>query len=202
MLRSLLSNPCEQDCQIMRIGALLLSVCCFPGFADVQLQEKFEHYTIAPAEVDQIKLELRRNSPVSRKNQVFHGETEWTLIPNFRWQWVAGKCRVKDVLVQLNGTYTLPKLLKDLPHTSKTRQRFDSYYQALLAHEKGHQDLWLKAGEEIEHLLLNFPPYTSCSEMNDAVKSRIAVIIGRYQQLNRDYDKQTGHGRTQGASIY
>lgn len=168
---------------------------------EVLLEERYEHYTIDPIEVDQIKFELRKNSPVSRANQIFHGGTEWTLVPHFRWKKERHLCRVKDVMVKLNGTYTLPKLYRTISATTSTKERFNAYYDALLEHEKGHQTLWLKAGEEIERTLNNFEPHFSCDELARQAKLRIAEIIRNYQQQNRDYDKQTGHGRTQGAAI-
>ena len=172
-----------------------------PTSAEVLLEERFEHYTIDPTEVDQIKFELRKNSPVSRANQIFHGGTEWTLVPHFRWKKDRYLCRIKDVHVKLNGTYTLPKLYSTISASDSTKERFNAYYQALMEHEKGHQSLWLQAGEEIERTLNHFEPHYSCTELARQAKLRIAEIIKTYQQMNRDYDKQTGHGKTQGAAI-
>lgn len=186
----------------LKVSVMLLSLMQIPASqGEVLLEERYEHYTIAPIEVDQIKFELRKNSPISRANQIFHGGTEWTLVPHFRWKRERYQCRIKDVMVKLNGTYTLPKLYSTVSATTSTKKRFNAYYEALLGHEKGHQNLWLKAGEEIERTLNNFEPYFSCDELAKQAKIRIAGIIKNYQQLNRDYDKQTGHGRTQGAAI-
>lgn len=171
------------------------------AYSEVLLQERFEHYLIAAKEIDQIKLELRNNSPVSTKEQVFHGGTEWTLVPNFRWKKEQFLCRIKDVHVKLNGTYTMPKLEHSLTVSTSTKERFDDYYQALLAHEKGHQELWLEAGNEIEKLLLSFPPHFSCHELASQAKKQVGQIILRFQNSNKEYDQATGHGRTQGASI-
>lgn len=182
---------------------LVLGFCMFSSlsYSDVILREHFEHYIIAPERVEQIKLELRTHSPVSRKNKVFHGGTEWTLVPDFRWKQIGNLCKIQDVRVKLDGIYTLPKLKNDLPVGSEIKKRFEQYYQALLEHEKGHQDLWLSAGQEIETLLTSFEPFYSCQELAKQAKIRVGKVIHTYQQHNRDYDKQTGHGRTQGASI-
>ncbi len=168
---------------------------------EVLLQERFEHYLIAAKEVDQIKLALRNNSPLSTKEKVFHGGTEWTLVPNFRWKKEQYLCRIKDVHVKLNGTYTMPKLDTSITVSDSTKERFDQYYQALLAHEKGHQALWLEAGNAIDKLLVEFPPYYSCHEMAQQAKRQVSEIILSYQASNKHYDQATGHGRTQGASI-
>lgn len=186
---------------MLRVFILLLGLTIFTCQAEVLLRERFEHYLIAPEKVDQIKSELRKNSPVSRENQVYHGGTEWTLVPNFRWSKEGYLCHIRDVHIELNGTYTLPKLELDPSTSIETKARFDAYYLALMEHEKGHQDLWLLAGKKIEHTLKNFEPFYDCSQMAGEAKKRISSIIVEYQQKNRDYDSQTGHGRTQGAAI-
>ena len=188
--------------QFLRISLLSITLTvASSALAEVLLEERFEHYEIAPSEVDQIKIELRKRSPVSRANQIFHGGTEWTLVPHFRWKKDRYLCRIKDVHVKLNGTYTLPRLYNRVSASESTKVRFAAYYDALMDHEKGHQALWYKAGEEIERTLNNFEPHFSCDELARQAKLRIAEIIKTYQQLNRDYDKQTGHGKTQGAVI-
>lgn len=184
-----------------RLLTLLLFLVCFTCRSEVLLNERFTHYMIAPVKVDQIKIELRNNSPVSRENKVFHGGTQWTLVPHFRWTKERNLCRIRDVQVQLNGVYTLPKLDYTQDVSTDTKTRFDAYYLALVEHEKGHQDLWISAGEKIDQLLKNFEPFYDCQQMANEAKNRIAKVIRDYQQLNRDYDSQTGHGRTQGAAI-
>lgn len=185
----------------MKFVVTFFSMFSALSYSEVLLQEHFEYYVIAPDRVEQIKFELRNNSPVIRKNQVFHGGTEWTLVPDFRWKQIGNLCKIQDVRVKLDGVYTLPKLKNDLPVSSEIKQRFEQYYQALLEHEKGHQDLWLSAGQEIETLLINFEPFFSCHELAKQAKIRVGLVIHAYQQHNRDYDKQTGHGKTQGAAI-
>lgn len=180
---------------------LLLPLVSAPLQADVALVEEYQHYQIAPDTVTQIKRELRERSPISRANQTFHGETQWTLVPNFRWAKHHNLCRIEDVHVQLNGTYLLPELVRDRETDSQTRTHFARYYEALLSHEKGHQDLWLEAGHKIERTLLEFEPFFDCRMLAQEAKTRVSAIIEEYRQKNRAYDQQTGHGRTQGAAI-
>lgn len=194
-----LSNSGALQMKPLAVASLLL--CSSFAAAEVQVYATYEHYVIAPTEVDQIKFELRRLSPVARRDQVFHGSTQWTLVPNFRWYQQGNLCRIGDVSVELNGVYTLPKLDETIEANEATRERFDAYYAALMEHEKGHQDLWVEAGEEIEHLLNTFEPFYNCQQMARSAKKRVGDVISRYQMKNRQYDKQTGHGRTQGAVI-
>lgn len=186
---------------MLRLFTSLLLLTAFNSQGDVVLREHFEHYQIAPETLEEIKTELRKHSPVSRKQQIFHGGTEWNLVPYFRLSKERYLCHIRDVHVELTGTYTLPKLRSRKATASNTKARFDAYYLALMEHEKGHRDLWLDAGEQIERMLKNFEPFYDCQAMANEAKKRISSIIEEFQQKNRDYDTKTDHGRTQGAAI-
>lgn len=169
--------------------------------ADVILREIYKHYSIEPQTVLQIKQELRKKSPVSKSKRLFHGGTEWKLTPKFGVRVVGNLCQIFSASVTLAGTYTLPKMTNRTSASEKTQLIFDQYYESLMFHEKGHQALWLEAGEKIEKLLQYFPEEYHCNPLAQKAKHAIAEIVLDYQQKNRDYDKQTGHGKTQGAFI-
>lgn len=182
------------------IGAIMVSASTLCS-ADVILREIYKHYSIEPQTVLQIKQELRNKSPVSKSQRLFHGGTEWKLVPKFGVRVVGNLCQVFNVSVTLYGTYTLPKMTNRTNASAKTQATFDQYYQSLVLHEKGHQALWLEAGNKIEQLLQTFPEEYHCNPLKHKASKAIAEIVVEFQQNNRDYDKQTGHGKTQGAFI-
>lgn len=180
---------------------LLLTLFSSFTYAEVILRERFSHYNIQPDTVQHIKLELRKHSPVSRKDKLFHGGTEWKLSPQFSWKVEKNLCRIKDVVVYLEGIYTLPKMTNRTTSTKELIDIFDDYYQSLLIHEKGHQALWLAAGKEISNNLKSMPPHYLCEQLKSQAKTRINEIVVNYQTRNQKYDKATGHGKTQGVFI-
>lgn len=177
---------------------LLVSV---PIKAEVILQEQFIHYGIAPTSMSDIKLELRKHSPVSRENRLFHGGTQWKLTPQFGWRMEGHLCKIRQISVYLQGSYTLPEMTNRDIASPTLIAVFDEYYTSLLHHEKGHQALWIQAGEEIERILNTMPPQYQCSQLKSLAKKRVNTIVEKYQRLNQNYDKETGHGKTQGVYI-
>ncbi len=183
---------------VITIASLFASTLCS---AEIILREIYTHYSIEPLSVLQIKQELRNKSPVSREHKLFHGGTEWKLTPKFGVRVMGNMCQIFDVSVKLEGTYTLPKMTNRVSASDITQTTFDQYYESLLLHEKGHQALWLEAGEKIEKLLTTFPEEYHCNPLARKAKQAVANVVLEYQKKNRTYDKTTGHGKTQGAYI-
>lgn len=183
------------------ITLCVLSLLSLAVSAQVLVRERFTHYSIEPDSVEQIKLELRRKSPVSKENQLFHGGTQWKLIPKFGLQRVGNLCQISDIQVSLDGIFTLPKMTNRTTASETIQRTFDSYYASLLEHERGHQDLWLQAGQEIERALKTMPPHFQCEQLKRQATNRVSEIVEHYQQQNKLYDTSTGHGKTQGVYI-
>ncbi|GAC14203.1 DUF922 domain-containing protein [Aliiglaciecola lipolytica] len=191
----------------MKFNWLVIAICStlaatsITAYADVVLRERFEHYSIKPETTQQIKTELRLNSPVMRENQLFHGRTQWQLTPQFGLQMISNLCYLVDIRVFLDGIYTMPEMSNRQNTSVQLQQVFDDYYAALLEHEKGHQAIWIEAGETIERKLNSMTPHFQCSQLKHQATQRVARIVKQYQLQNKRYDQDTGHGRTQGAFI-
>ena len=189
-----------------KIGAnkpliLLLLLIYMPVKAEVILQEQLFHYAIAPTSINDIKLELRKHTPVSKENKLYHGGTQWKLKPLYGWRIEGNLCWVRQVSVYLQGSYTLPEMSNRGTASANLVEVFDDYYTSLLHHEKGHQALWIEAGEEIERILKSMPPHFQCEQLKNQANNRVNKIVEKYQQLNRKYDTNTGFGKTQGVYI-
>ena len=183
---------------------VMIGVIVFPtsnALAEIQVEESFKHYQISPRYARDIVFELRRNSPVRRQNQIYHGETEWELRPNFRWKQIGKLCYVEDFVVKVETEYTMPQLSEAANADEAIKAKFDRFYEALLVHEKGHHEFGMKAAREIHHLLEHAEPVRGCKVLRKRLTRDINEIIEAYDKLNQAYDVETGHGRTQGAVI-
>ncbi|MDO6712974.1 DUF922 domain-containing protein [Aliiglaciecola sp. 2_MG-2023] len=186
---------------IKRVSCGFLLFTSLNAFSEVVLTEKFEHYSIAPTTRQQIKIELRANSPVVKENQLFHGRTQWQLTPVFGLQTSGNLCRLVGIKVYLEGLYTMPEMSNRKTAAENLKQTFDDYYTALLDHEKGHQAIWIEAGESIERKLKSMPPHFQCSQLKSQASKQVAKLVKFYQLQNKQYDQDTGHGKTQGVFI-
>ncbi|GAB2683349.1 DUF922 domain-containing protein [Aliiglaciecola sp. 3_MG-2023] len=179
----------------------LLLVTSFNASSEVVLTEKFEHYSIAPTNLQEIKSELRLNSPIVKENQLFHGRTQWQLTPVFGLQSTGNLCRIVGIKIYLEGIYTMPEMTNRKTASQSLMHSFDNYYAALLDHEKGHQAIWIEAGETIERKLKSMPPHFQCSQLKSQATKQVSDLVKYYQQQNKQYDLETGHGKTQGVFI-
>lgn len=174
---------------------------CLPCSAQVDLHERFEYYPITPATLEELKSELANKSPVSKNQLVYHGGTQWKLSPAYVLQVENNLCYLRQITIRLEGTYTMPKLADGATDTALVKERFERFYQGLLAHEKGHQSLWFEAAQKISDVLKAMPGQYHCKKLSMQANMRINTIVKAYQQHNQQYDKRTVHGQTQGASI-
>ena len=184
---------------VVVIGIIVLSTNS--ASAEIQVEETFKYYQISPQHARDIVFELRKNSPVRRLNQIYHGETEWELRPNFRWKQIGKLCYVEDFVVKVETEYTMPQLSEVANADEAIKAKFDKFYEALLVHEKGHHEFGMKAAREIHHLLEHVEPVRGCKVLRKRLTRDINGIIEAYDKLNQAYDIETGHGRTQGAVI-
>ena len=190
----------------MQIVTLLffVLVCWLPAkkvMAEIEVEESFKYYDIKPKKAGDIVFELRKHSPVMRGNRVYHGETEWELRPFFHWKQIGKLCYVEDFIVKVKTEYTMPRLAENQSFDEQTKKKFKTFYEALLVHEKGHSEFGIKAANDIHHLLENVKPVQGCEVLKKTLTRDINEIIDAYDKLNKAYDIETGHGRTQGAVI-
>lgn len=169
--------------------------------AVVKVHESLEYYDVPAGAGLDLRMQMRQASPILRRGQVYFGNTEWHVEPNFGYQEYQGLCRISQVQVELNIKIVLPKLDDDGSVTPLDKTRFQQFSQALMQHEQGHKALGLEAAQEIDTLLTTMVPFAYCEQLQNQARRRVANVIKKYQQLNQQYDQETQFGRTQGAVI-
>lgn len=189
----------------LRPAALLLLVlvsCSLAAFAPAARAAVHEtldhgHYDVRAQPGRKLSLALNQASPFRPDGQVFHSATAW----NLDWQvrpapTSDGRCRVAEVQVQLRGEMMLPRLLGG---DRAQRSRFESYLERLREHELGHFEIGREAARQLEKQFLALPPASDCSALHAAARGAGARLLARYEAMGDAYDRQTQHGRTQGA---
>ena len=109
--------------------------------AVVKVHESLEYYDVPAGAGLDLRMQMRQASPISRRGQVYFGNTEWHVEPNFGYQEYQGLCRISQVQVDLNIKIVLPKLDDDGSATPLDKTRFQQFSQALMQHEQGHKAL-------------------------------------------------------------
>ncbi len=175
----------------------LLSSLALPATADVQerLQEQF--YDLQVASGQSLSRAINQASPIRQNGRIYHAYTRWQVQWNYWWREQRdGRCQIDLTRTQLHATLTLPRLSGG---DAQQRQRFEHYLGALREHELGHYRIGQAAAAEIDTALLQTPEYPTCAELQRQANQRANTVLQRYIEQERRYDRDTGHGRTQGA---
>ena len=175
----------------------LLSSLALPATADVQerLQEQF--YDLQVASGQSLSRAINQASPIRQNGRIYHAYTRWQVQWNYWWREQRdGRCQIDLTRTQLHATLTLPRLSGG---DAQQRQRFEHYLGALREHELGHYRIGQAAAAEIDTALLQTPEYPTCAELRQQANQRANTVLQRYIEQERRYDRDTGHGRTQGA---
>jgi predicted secreted Zn-dependent protease len=172
-----------------------------PVQAEPTITTTFQFYDIYPRQVKDIGPELDHHTPIRVQGRKFRGYTKWYVRWQFTWYEKPGRCDITGVQTFLTVNYTLPRIPAKHRLPPATRAAFDRYYQALFRHEQNHKNSGLYAAREIETAIANLPPFKTCPALETAANQLGYRLIERYAQRDRDYDRETDHGRLEGVVL-
>jgi len=129
----------------------------------------------------------------------YDGYVQWYVNWDYTYESTNQDCRVATVSMELSTEITLPYW--DAPPDAPPLlvEKWSTYMDALTEHENGHVEFGRKAEAAIQRTILETLPVPSCGQLEDQIDLRATQTLERYLQLERDYDRITNHGATQGA---
>jgi predicted secreted Zn-dependent protease len=140
---------------------------------------------------------LNKASPIKINNRTFHGLTKWNVKWNYRWfEQPDGRCKITKVTTKYTSSIQLPELTGA---DSTQEQAFNTYLTALRTHELGHYDIGKQAADIIDSGIASLPEMSSCKEIETAANGLGYQTLDEYRAKEKQYDADTGHGKTQGA---
>ena len=123
------------------------------------------YYDIDPANEKDIYAALMRNSTIRYQGKTYFGYTKWDIKWRYRWQESSDSCRIVHTRVYLTVVHTMPRLPDKGNFDAHTTSRFKGFYDALVAHEKGHYRLGSEAARKIDKQINKFIHLTTRKEM-------------------------------------
>ncbi len=139
------------------------------------------------------------NGPRRDDGKFFAARTDWNLGYRYQTRVLDGQCRVTDVTTRLAVVMRLPRWDDEADAPPDLRQRWQRYLEALRLHEEGHRDNGVAATSEVQAKLGVLPPRPDCGGFDAEARNVASEIVARYVERDREYDRVTEHGRTQGA---
>ncbi|NJK35047.1 MAG: DUF922 domain-containing Zn-dependent protease [Oscillatoriales cyanobacterium SM2_2_1] len=160
-------------------------------------------YPVYGTTISAIRQSMTDNSPIVDRGNRFDGFTRWNINWRYSYSPVDGVCRVnpRDVSVTAKVTFTMPKWQDAKRSSPAVGDRWNRFIRALQRHEDGHRDHGIRASQDIFRALQRVVIPSDCGGMQETANATARAIIARYNQADLDYDRRTGHGRTQGAQF-
>lgn len=157
------------------------------------------YYNVRGNTALEIAQSLYSQSPIIYQKKKYHGYTSWNVKWNFNWYQYPNYCQITTVKTTVNVKYTLPKLINYSSLSSPLKQKWDKYYRALINHEEGHKNFGVNSAHNIEKAILNMGKTNSCQQLEKDANIIGNNVIKSSIEQEKEYDRITNHGVTQGA---
>jgi len=200
-VRDAVWSDTTKSASVRRVAYSIVCLCCWSlasvGFALDDEGPNYSYYVATAVPDRSLRSILNAASPIHHDGRVFFGNTDWHVQWNMWWsEQPRGSCRITGVKAKISGTIMLPKLINP---TVVQQNRFDTLAAALRVHELGHYEIGKKAAADIESGILAMAPMDTCAALKAAADELATETLDEYRAVERKYDADTDHGRTQGA---
>jgi predicted secreted Zn-dependent protease len=142
---------------------------------------------------------LNAASPVHGDGRTYHAHTDWHVYWHFQYRRLPdGSCAIESAHTELTATIILPAPSDPaIAHDPA----FVAYLAALKVHEQGHYHIGLSTAAAIDQGILALPAADECAALGVAANELGNAQITQARTVETNYDRDTGHGRTQGAAL-
>jgi predicted secreted Zn-dependent protease len=165
------------------------SADAFYGLPNVSIQ----YYDVYGTDESSIHLSLMRNSPARPDGSRALGATRYQTRYMFYHAIKGGICKITTFKVQINAIVLLPKLADQASVPERIMVRWRPFVAGLSEHEAGHIRIQYQHMHDVEAALVG----SNCSE----VEANFHAARDRIEVFQDAYDRETGNGATQGATL-
>lgn len=156
-----------------------------------------DHYTIFGSTAAELRRSMRESGPTENGRR-WDGYTTWNVQWRFRYAMRTGSCRITTMTVEYDSHIVLPRWTAPAGAPAPLRREWNEFARALRAHEEGHRNIGAEAARQVMRRIgaLTLP---SCTHMAAEANALGHRTLDEFRGRQRQYDEETGHGRTQGA---
>jgi len=154
------------------------------------------YYDVTGGEPEVIRAQMRRLGP-----EGFFGHTKWWVSYQYRGVPMDGRCVLTKPEVGFKGEIIMPRWANRGGASTQVVAYWNRFEAALLVHEQGHIANGRDFERELAGALGAVAPAPDCATLDRAVKSLYDSLYQKYLARDKEYDRRTGHGRTQDANF-
>jgi predicted secreted Zn-dependent protease len=156
-------------------------------------------YRVQGSSAGALRAALNVAGPVDTDGGRHDGHCNWYVRWSYPFQNDASGCRTGPVMISIEVTYTLPQWVEPAQADATLSADWKRYMRALTSHEQGHRDIALRAGIEIQQRLETLAAQRTCPALDQLAGVTANAALDSARRSEKEYDRQTGHGATQGA---
>ena len=172
------------------VAGILLAGLSTQALAEVRETREVKNYQFAGASMAEARASMNKVRP-----RGYDAFTTWQINWRYTYKQANGRCSIATVTVNLAIVYTMP----DLQTSDAALDRsFKGYLVKLRAHEDGHAENGRIVARRVDDAIPKLSAAT-CEELGKNANALGQSIVKEGNALDIEYDKQTDHGRTQGA---
>ncbi len=159
-----------------------------------------DHYPVRGLSVDAIGAAMQRAAPKGEDGDPVWAQASWSLDYRFGFDDSKG-CRIDTLSVLVSTRLRMPEWLDREKAADELQGKWAAFYRALLAHEEGHRDNGIRAANDLARKIRKLGSARDCATLDRDVRELGGRITREYELVDQDYDRSTGHGATQGATL-
>lgn len=170
-----------------------------PAWSAPTVTVKTETYDIYGTTAQELRDQMVLFGVTWRDGKKYDALTTWFTRWRYTWESGVHSCEITGVETSVEVIHRLPKWANKNDAPPALKRRWERYIKNLMMHENGHKDLGIAAAAEIEVAISGMPPERSCEALEAAANALGERTLDSYREIETEYDRETGHGRTQGA---
>ena len=187
--------------------ALALAAGCFAfasgpwsAVAQSTVVRKTNYYAMTGSSIRHIQESLRQTRPW-KDTPERDASTEWYV------QWYAGyssgggTCQCVSFTTTTAISITLPRWIAPTNAPAEVRAAWAKYIASLEVHEAGHAELAIAAAAEMHKRIEKIGSESDCNTLKTRVQTECQSVLDSFRAQEKDYDRRTRHGATQGATL-
>jgi predicted secreted Zn-dependent protease len=178
-----------------------LSLLVTPADAEPLVRLATSYYYIDGASATVLAAQLDQIGPIGLDGKHHAGRTRWDIQWKFRHRQQGTTCSIEEVVVAVGIAQTLPAWRGEDKGPAGLKEVWTRFMNALKRHEDAHKEHALKAGKEIEAVVLAAKPASNCEDLDATSNSAAQAVVAKYKVLDEEYDRKTDHGRNQGVTL-
>ena len=148
------------------------------------------HYPVSGDSPYALHASMMQNGPFNEiVQQRVYAEIEWRYQWKFDYTAEGGKCRIKQFVITLLTTITMPQWINSEEAPPAMRALWPKVVTNIRKHEDGHKAIGIEGANVLARRLKALPPFDNCDALTREVNREGERVYAEYALANRAFDR-------------